>query len=313
MTRRIHTRIAQSRNTAFTATLYGTVVWAAAGLFTERWWWQFVVFIVSAPLLATLCNIHAMTRVAGGMVQLMFVMLTAMLTSAFADLTDAIAVMLFIVAYTSLFDGYQAPQSPMTSYCAALFIGAASLLNVHMLVYILPVWVVMAAYLQSMSIRSFAASLLGVTTPYWFTGAYCFVFDDLAHAAERHFAPITQLTLPPDYSAMTASALLPGALTAVLAVTAFVHLFCTSYEDKTRVRMLYYSFMLTAVCAAAFLVLFPEQHALHTRILIVCTAPLAAHLFAFSTARATAAAFIITIALILAITLYNLWTSSPLF
>lgn len=313
MTRRIHTCIAQSRHTAFTATLYGAVVWAVAGLFIERWWWQFACFVVSAPLLAALCNIHAMTRVAGGMVQLMFVMLTAMLTSAFADLTDAIAVMLFIEAYTSLFDCYQAPQSPKTSYCAALFIGAASLLNVHMLAYIVPVWIVMAAYLQSMSLRSFAASLLGIVTPYWFAGVYCFVSGDLALAAERHFAPITQLTLPPDYSAMTVSALLPGVLTVALAAIAFIHLLCTSYEDKTRVRMLYYSFTLTALAAVALAAFCPEQSALHTRILIVCTAPLAAHLFAFSTARATAAAFIVTIALILAITLYNLWTSSPLF
>lgn len=72
------------------------------------------------------------------------------------------------------------------------------------------------------------------------------------------------------------------ALTLLFAVTGFVHYVRQSYDDKIRVRMCYYSFMVMQVVIVVWLFCQPHYFAFLFPLLVLSTVPMAAHFIALT-------------------------------
>ena len=99
----------------------------------------------------------------------------------------------------------------------------------------------------------------------------------------------------------------------VLGIIGTFHFLHKSYLDSIRVRLLYFIFLWTDLMTAIFLILQPQHYDLLIRILMVNTAPLAAHFFALTATRITNVVFYATFVSIISLTVYHLWSTSLLF
>ncbi len=183
---------------------------------------------------------------------------------------------------------------------------------VHTLILIPAMWIMMIFYIQSMSRRTFLASVIGVVTPYWFATLY-YIYSDNPLASLDHFMPLSDISYPPDYTILSVNQVATFIFIAILAVTGMIHFARTAYNDKIRIRMLYNCFILMALFVMTLAVAFPQHYDILTRILIINTAPLAGHFISLTRTRVTNIAFCLIMITIIAITGFNLWTSSPLF
>lgn len=312
MAKRLQNRISGSRFALPFTALYGTAVWLTGGLYHMQWWVQFACFVLSVLLMVELNNSNALIRIYSRMVSCSFIVLSVMPTFLMDSIREAACATLMTAAYLPLFHSYQNRAAAGPVFYSFLLTGIASLFYVHILVFIPVIWLMMATNLQSMSRRTLAASLIGTVTPYWFATLYYIYYASPAEALD-HFRPLTVMPQLPDYTPMTVGMMLTAAFMAVIAITGTVHYIRTSYNDKIRTRMIYNCFILMTVTAAALLAAFPQHYDMLTRMLAINIAPLAAHFLALTKTRITNIAFCIIVAAAVAITVYNLWISSPLF
>ena len=125
-------------------------------------------------LFCTLCICHAHTQQHQCphphllcMVSCSFLVLSCMACFLFPSVVGGISQLLFITAYLILFFTYQDTNSPGTTYYGFLSLGLATLAWVHLFFFLFHFfWLLMLTNLQSLSWRTFFASLFGVATPY---------------------------------------------------------------------------------------------------------------------------------------------------
>lgn len=292
--------------------VYGIAVWLAAGLPQGHWWIQFASFALSTYLMVELNNSNALIRIYSRMVSCTYIVLSAAACFMFDSVSESIAGTFVIAASLTLFRCYQNRAATGLTFYTFLFLSLASLFYVHILVLIPVVWVMMTFYVQSMSGRNLMASIIGAATPYWFAAPYFIYTRDLLTPA-AHFAALTDVTFPFDYTTLTTGQTAMFALLMTFAITGIVHYLRTSYNDKIRIRMIYNCFILMTLLAAALLVAMPQHYDMLTRIIIINASPLAAHFIALTRTRITNIAFILMVTAAILTTGYNLWTSSSIF
>ena len=148
--------------------------------------------------------------------------------------------------------------------------------------------------------RAITASVLGILTPYWFMVAWLFY----THRHEfdfslliSHFGDLSAVTLS-DFAIDDLQRLLTLVVVIILGIVGGIHFIMKHYEDKFRVRQLYYSFIYLA---------------LYTLALIIAVSPLIGHFFALTKTKVSNIFFLVTAGVILILTLFNLWSSSSIF
>jgi hypothetical protein len=187
----------------------------------------------------------------------------------------------------------------------------------------------MATQLQSLSWRTWWASLLGLTMPYWFALLWFLLpfnlsaewTTDLSPLA-NHFSQLADVSLPLIDSNAQSPALnsqfsilhshfLPGllvfALTVILAVIGMAHFWQYSFEDKIRIRLLYGFFITMTSVTALFILLQPQHFDVLMRLLTLCACPLIAHVLTFTSSRLSNILFFVALALVVALTAFNLF------
>ena len=292
--------------------LYGVAVWLADGLYHMQWWIQFACFVLSTYLMIELNNSNALIRIYSRMVSCSFIAIASMCCFMFDAMNEAIAATFITAAYPPLFHCYQDKTATGKTFYGFMMIGLSSMFYVHTLILIPAMWIMMIFYIQSMSRRTFLASVIGVVTPYWFATLY-YIYSDNPLASLDHFMPLSDISYPPDYTILSVNQVATFIFIAILAVTGMIHFARTAYNDKIRIRMLYNCFILMALFVMTLAVAFPQHYDILTRILIINTAPLAGHFISLTRTRVTNIAFCLIMITIIAITGFNLWTSSPLF
>lgn len=287
---------------------YAIGIWTASGLIQQQWWIQFACFIVSTYLMVELNNVNALIRIYSRMVSSAFLGLSCAACFLFPSVSGAIAQLGFIATLVLLFHTYQDRRATGWTFYAFLLLSLSSFVFVQMFYFVPLVWLLMGAYLQSLSWRTFSASLLGLLTPYWFAACYWVYQADFTRFAD-HFVQLGATPFPPDFSAIPTTHWMALAFTVVLALTGIIHYLRTSYNDKIRIRMLYACFIWLLLFTLLFLGLQPQHYDILMRILTVVTAPLIAHFIALTRTRWTNMAFIAFVVVALLITAYSLWTS----
>lgn len=287
------------------AVLFGLVVWLLAGLVTWNLWPQLACFVASVYLLVELSNQNALLRIRSRMVSSTFVVLSCTACFLFPSFTGGLVQLCFIAALLFLFQTYQDPKAVGRTFYAFLSVGLASMASVTTLYYVPLLWILMATQLQSLSGRTWTASVIGLLTPYWFALLWLVYIQDFTPLA-HHFSLLLP-SLHPSPFALPLGHILTYVFTLVLAAVGMVHFWHFSYEDKVRIRLLY-GFFSTMTIVTLLLVLVQAQHFdVLMRIGIICASPLVAHVFTFSSSRLSNILFFVALALSVALTALNLW------
>ena len=217
-----------------------------------------------------------------------------------------------VAAWLILTLSYQDKQSSGTTYYAFLFFGLASMAYVHVLFFVPFLWLMMVTNIQSLSWRTWIASLLGLLTPYWFWSSWLIYKNDITQLTS-HFDPLTTFQAPFQYADISLGEIAVLALLVICTITGIVHQIRKSYADKIRIRLIFGFFIWTDLLAMLFLILQPQHSDMLFRFIIISTAPLIGHFLALTSTRITNAAFCVLTFITLFITAYQLWITSYLF
>jgi len=311
MAKLLQTRIATSRLTLPAAIIYGLSVWMAAGLQNQGWWLQLACFGTTIFLMEMLNNIHSLIRIYSRMVSTSFIVMTCSASFLFPSVHEALMQSLMVAFLTVFFTTYQDRESPGRTFYAFLCYGMATLCYVHVL-YLLPlVWVLMGTKIMALSWRTWAASVIGLITPYWFALCYIVLGHDY-QTITSHFEPLAHFTPWADYTSLTTGQQLVAGAVVLLAIIGTIHFVRKQSQDKMHTRLLFECLIWIDLLLAVLLVLQPAHYDAIMRLMMVCTAPLAGHYITLTSTKITNITCAGLTLLLLTITLYNLWnTLSP--
>ena len=163
----------------------------------------------------------------------------------------------------------------------------------------------MTFYLQSMTLRTFIASIFGLLCPYWFLSLYLIYTSDFAPATE-HFSKLATFHGIADFSAVPVNALLSMGLVGILAITGIIHNIRDRINDKTRTRMLFNTFTLVDIFSIFLIILQPQLYTSLLIAMIITTSPLIAHFIALTETKITNWAFMAIVIAAFSLTLMNI-------
>lgn len=320
MKKRAQNLAAESRFALPMVMAYAIAIWLISGLlipvipFTAAElvrgaWVQFACFLVSAYLMVELNNSNALIRIYSRMVSCSFLVLSCAANFLFSSMAGAIVQLCVIAFYIALFRCYQNKASMGWTYYSFLCIGLASTAYVHILFYVPVLWAIMFFQLTSLSWRTFAASVLGLLTPYWFILPF-YIYQGDTGTFISHVAQLAVFVRPFDYRMLSLNQLLFFIFIVALAVTGIVHYWRNSYNDRIRIRQFYGSFIGMSIVTTIFLMLQPQHYDILIRILIVNVSPLIAHFISLTHTRITNIAFYTICGVALLLTILNLWMPS---
>lgn len=311
MTRRIQNRIAESRYTLPIAAFYSIFIWLIAGLVSQQWWVQFGCFVVSAWMMMMINKENLLIRIYSRLVSSAYLVLSCAAVFLFASRACAIMQMGAAISLYLLWHCYQDREAVGWTFYTFLSLGAGSIMQSQVLYYLPIFWIIMAWFTNSLSWRTFFASLLGLFTPYWFCLPYCVLKGgNCIDVLSDHLSTIFDITSFLDFSVlnMTKTAYL-GFLVLMMMIGSS-HFIATSYRDTIRVRQIYYSLIMIAVYSLFLVFIQPHCYDMVIHVLILAVSPMIAHFFALTQSKFTNILFIIILTAILLFTGYHLWMSS---
>lgn len=309
--RRIQNKVAESRWALPMAILYSIAIWLLAGLVQEQWWIQFGCFLLSSILMAHLNNINVLIRIYSRMVSVSFIFLSTAAVFLFPSVKGAVIQLCFIASLLFFYNCYQDKETPGWTFYTFLFLGLGSIADIHFLYFVPIFWLMMVIIVYSISWRTVVASLVGLLTPYWFWTAWILWQENgNITSITKHLLAVTDYQMPVPLTSQ--QALLLG-LIVLLGITGAIHFLRTSSRDKIRTRQMFYSFFIICTAAGILMVLQTQHYDMLIRIMTIAVSPLIGHFLALTKTKITNIAFIVISVAVLALTFFNLWTSSSPF
>ena len=312
--RRLQNKIAESRWALPLTAVYGVAVVVALGAVERQMWAQTLLLALSTLLMVELNNANALIRIYSRMVSCSYLVLSLMATFLFPSVSGGVVSMAFIAFYVFFFQSYQDKQAVGPIFASFLALGIASIPFVQILYFVPLLWLLMAIRLQSFSVRTLCASLLGIIAPYWFVAAYFIYLADY-ETPLRHFSELARFSTfsLTDYP-LTLNELVTLGFVVVLMMTGIIHGLRQRSKDKLRTQMIYELMMIVALFATVVLALQPQHCGFLLRILIIHAAVFIGNFMSLTQTRATNIAFLLIIVATLAITAFNFISGSqPLF
>ncbi len=281
------------------------LMWVAVGMVADGIWPQFALTAASTLLMVELNNRNSLMRTYSRMVSCCFLALVTAISLPAPSLTGNIVTLCTIAFYLILWTTYQDHLATGRTFYAFVFAGFASLACIQT-GYLLPVlWMLMLFFVNSFSVRTFLASLLGVALPYWFVAGY-FVYTENWQTPLAHFKDFIDYSGLLNYTQTTTHQVANVTFVTVLALLGTVHFLRNSYADKIRTRLIYESFIVMDFVTLAFMVLMPGCYDDLIGIMVVNTAPLVAHFITFTHTKITNIVFIAMLAGTALLLLFNL-------
>lgn len=308
---RFQNKVATSGFTLPVAALVATLLWAALGPMSQNKVICWICCALCSYLLVEFNNSNALLRIRSRLTTSTFLLSMGSFTFLHESI-ESIAVTFFILGcYYFLFRSYQDSHHAANIFHAFLSLGIACLICPALICLIPFLYWSMAAYLRSFSFKNFCGSLIGLLTPLWFYGAYFIYLQDYASLWEKLYQ-FTDFQIPTltDYLSLDLTRVSAFVLIFILGLIGSIHAMRTSYNDKIRTRMQFYTLILFE---CVFLLLLLGQPRLFDNglcILTLTAAPVIAHFFALTSTRVTNLLFILSILLYFSIAISSLWISS---
>ncbi|MBU3853223.1 MAG: hypothetical protein H9789_05300 [Candidatus Paraprevotella stercoravium] len=305
---RFQNKVATSGFTLPVAALVATLLWAAIGPMSQTKVYCWLCCALCSYLLVEFNNANALLRIRSRLTTSTFLLGIGCFSFLHESL-EALSVTFFVLGcYYFLFRSYQESNSSPNIYHAFVSLGIASLIHPLLLCFIPFVYWSMIAYLRSFSFKTFCASLLGILTPFWFYGAYLIYIQDYTQLINV-LQEFTSYSLPAwnEYLSMDITRLSAFLWILILGMISTIHTLKTSYNDKIRTRMQFYTLILFEAVILIFLLLQPQHFDLFMALLTLTSAPVIAHFFALTSYRITNLLFIFSIFIYLLIAFSSLW------
>ena len=309
MARFLQNKVAESNYTLPAMSVYAVVVWVMCGLLPMQLYPQLTMFAMTVALLVELNNRNALLRVRSRMVSVSYILIWCMANFLFADITAHIVALGMALMLTFLFLQYQDKKATGYTFYTFASIGVVSLFWIQILFFVPVVWLTMALHVQSLSWKTFAASLIGLIAPYWFAAAYFFIVNDFV-TPTAHIMAIAEFSKMATLSDLSVGMIAACVITLLLAVIGFVHYMQESYMDKIQNRMFYYSFAWLNVATFMFILLQPQHFECLMAMMVVFTCPVIAHFVALTRSRITNIVTWVLVVLVIIVTILNLWIPS---
>ncbi len=298
-------KIAGSRYSLPCSATLIALMWVAVGMTVGNIWVQFALTALSTLLMVELNNRNSLMRTYSRMVSCCFLALVTAISLPAPSLTGNMVTLCTIAFYLILWTTYQDHHATGRTFYAFVFAGIASMVCIQTAYYLPLMWILMQFFVNSFSIRTLLASLLGMALPYWFAAGY-FVYTEDWQTPLAHFQDFIDYSGLLNYTQTTIHQLVNTAFIAVLALLGAVHFLRNSYADKIRTRLIYESFVVMDIATLAFIVLMPCCYDKLIGIMVVNTAPLVAHFVTYTHTKVTNIVFITMLVTAVVLLLFNL-------
>lgn len=294
--------------------IYGLGVWLLCGLIGQKWWIQFACFVLSASLMAVINNQNVLIRIYSRSVSAAFIILSCAACFLFPSINGSIVQLCLVASMLTIYQTYQDYQAVGLDFYTFLILSLGSLFDVRILWFVPIYWLFMAFFVYSMSLRTFLASLFGLILPYWCVSAWLLWKEegDFSYFVD-HFIPLWHFQFPVDYTSTHPIHIAILVFLVILTLTGVIHFIRTSYNDKIRIRQIYYSFMFINFVTFVFMILQPQTEDIMLRTMIITTSPLIGHFVSLTHTRITNIAFFVILAVSLVLTILSIWVSSSIF
>lgn len=314
MKKYLQNKIAENALTLPIAAAFTFMVWLTTGLLTHQWWLQLLLLAITAYLMVELSNDNALLRVRSRMVTSTLLVLTACNPQIFSNTSGAIVALCLVASLLLLFRTYQDQQSMGLTFYGFIFIGVASLFFVQTFLFVPILWILMLTQLQSLSLRTLAASVIGLLTPYWFVMPWIIWQQEFGHLS-AHFSILFSHEATLSLSQLSLGQLSFLGLVVLSFVFSAFHFTSHAFEDRIRIRQLFGFLGWIGMAAIILLLVLPHLYDPLIRIIIICVSPFVAHYFTLTSSRITNIIFIISFvltAVVLGINIYEYFVSSTI-
>lgn len=212
------------------------------------------------------------------------------------------------VSYFLLFRCYQLHRPESFIFHSFFFLGLGSFCAPVMIPMALLFYVYLIGFLRSMTWRGVWAGLIGLVTPYWCWLVWCLLTDStnvFVSYCQRLFLlhPISWTAI----STMPLSWIISWIFVGLLCLVGIMHYLYTNYNDKIRVRMMLYVYVVQCLVLLVALALQPAEFQTLMALLIASGSPLIAHYFSLTGSWFSNAFFVLSVLLSLAMSYINLW------
>ena len=303
----LQTKVAESRMTLPATAAYAAAAWVAAGLFGGGLWLQFACFAASVAVMAEMNNACALIRVYSMAVPSAYIALTCAATLPNPSVTNAGAGLFCTLAVAVLLRCYQDRLSTGHTFYAFASLGVASLFQVQMLYFVPLFWLLLAIPLRAMGWRTAMASVLGVCLPYWLMVPITMYTCGLEALAD-HLSQLAAAGRVCDFGTLSANQVATFAFTSALLATGAIHYHRQRIDDKIRTRTCIYYILSTEALLWVLLAFQPVLYPSLAAPLTACASLLSGHYFAVTRDRRSGIGLLVTLALIAALYLLDVWT-----
>lgn len=301
------------------------------------WWLPERTFTVNSLLGLALCLLTTyivmetnaqqhIIRIRTRMMSCVWLVLSASLAFMHPFGKPLISAAFLCAGYFLLFRCYQKHRPQAYVFHAFLMLSLGSFFAPVMLAMAIPFFLYLIVFLRSLTKKAFWAGILGLIVPYWCYAVWLFlgVRGEMSEVREL-FGNMTlgqEFSLTHNLLFLTAKLsncqivklsncqivkLSSVAVVALLSIVSIIHYLRTNYDDKIRVRMILYIYVVQTLLLMAFLILQPGQYETTMALLVASASPLIAHYFALSKSIWCTVFFFISLLLTAAMAALNLF------
>ena len=312
--KRFQNRVALSRFSLALASLFGALVWLAAGLISRNMWIPFLLMALSTYLMAEINNRNALIRVRTNMVSSAFLLLSLMGIGQNFGAEEAFVQLCFVGFLLAIFHTYQNKFAVAYIFYAFLLISISSLAFVQMLWFVPLLACLLSRPLYALSWKGISAVVLATVLPYWIVAPYLVYMGDIEPLID-HFDNLIDTKSIFDYSHITVGMLTEYVILVIFAGIGWIHFIRTSYKDKIRTRMFLNAFVAISLILMIVIPVAPLFAESLLPVLIVSVSPLVAHFITLTETRLSNITFIIMLILVISVTIIGVstdWLQTPL-
>ena len=224
-----------------------------------------------------------------------------------------IAASCLCISYLLLFLCYQRLHPQAYVFHVFLMLSLGSLCAPVMLPMAVLFYLYLIIFLRSITWKAFWAGILGLTAPYWCYAIWCFI-DPLQTSPSMASLPIVlsleELSWKGFPLPFTFAEEVSAGGVALLSIVSIIHYLSTRYDDKIRTRMILYIYIMQTLLLMVYMVLQPAHYQTTMALLVASANPLIAHYLALSRGILSGLLFILSLLLVAAIGVLNLWMTS---
>ncbi len=266
---------------------------------------SFATFSIIGYFLIEINNRFSIIGIRASVQTSLYFLLVMAIPWLYALHAGCVAAVALLFSIFFLFKSYQQTAPSGNLFHSFVSMGIASLFFPQIL-YFAPLWWIASYRFQSLTLRSFCASLIGWSLPYWFLLGHAFYHQQM----ELFYQPFTELLTFHSIRFMTdmqLHELVNLAYLLLLFIVSSIHCMVAGYKDKIRTRLFLNFLMQQGLFFFIYILLQPIQFENILPLLLIPTSILSAHFFGLTNSRLSNLFFIAMMVALIILYAFNLW------